>query len=62
MPEFDEDPSGTTQQFRAFAQREQADNPAPWHMRVPPSRVLLLAAAVIVVAAVVGTIALSVAG
>jgi hypothetical protein len=62
MSEFDEDPSASTAQFRAFADREKADNPAPWHMRVPPSRVFLLAAGVVVAAVVVGVIALSVAG
>ena len=62
MPDFDEDPSASTAQFRAFADRAVSDTPAPWHMRVPPSRVFLLAAAVIVVAVVAGTIALSVAG
>lgn len=62
MSEFDEDPSASTAQFRAFADNAASDNPAPWHMRVPPSRVFLLAAAVVVAAVVVGTIALTVAG
>jgi hypothetical protein len=62
MSEFDEDPSASTAQFRAFADRAVMDTPAPWHMRVPPSRVFLFAVAVIVVAVVAGVIALSVAG
>ena len=62
MSEFDEDPSASTAQFRAFADREVTDNPAPWSMRVPPSRVFLFAVAVIVVAVVAGIVALSVAG
>ena len=62
MSEFDEDPSASTAQFRAFAERGGTDTPAPWHMRVPPSRVFLLAVGVIVVAVVAGTIALTVAG
>jgi hypothetical protein len=62
MSEFDEDPSASTAQFRAFADRDGTDNPAPWHMRVPPSRVFLFAVGVIVVAVIAGTIALTVAG
>ena len=62
MSDFDEDPSASTAQFRAFADSAGTDNPAPWHMRVPPSRAFLLAAVVVVAAVVVGAIALSVAG
>jgi hypothetical protein len=62
MSDFDEDPAATTAQFRAFAERAEADNPAPWHMRAPASRVLLLALVVIVVAVLAGIIALSVVG
>ena len=62
MSGFEEDPSASTARFRAFTERAEDDSPPPWSMRVPASRVLMLAAAVVVVAVVIGVIALSLAG
>ena len=61
MSGFDEDPSASTARFRAFTERAEEDKRAPWSMRAPASRVLLLAIAVVVVAVLVGAIALSLA-
>ena len=58
MPETDDDLSASTARFRAFADR-QDDLPAPWHMRVPLSKIGLLIAIVVVVAvlaAIVGSL------
>jgi hypothetical protein len=58
MPEADDDLSASTARFRAFAER-QDDLPAPWHMRVPLSKIGLLVAIVVVVAvlaAIVGSV------
>ena len=51
MSEVDDDLSANTARFRAFADR-QDDLPAPWHMRVPMSKIGLLAAIVVAVAVV----------
>ena len=50
MPEVNDDLSANTARFRAFAQRQDDDLPAPWRMRVPGSKVGLLAAIVLAVA------------
>lgn len=55
------DPSRTTAEFRAFANRASGETEAPWAMRAPGRRVALLAVAVIVVAIVLALIALAVA-
>ncbi|MGD0553544.1 MAG: hypothetical protein ABSA93_01050 [Streptosporangiaceae bacterium] len=62
MSGFDEDPSASTARFQAFTERPEEDTRAPWSMRVPASRVLMLAIAVIVVAVLIGAVALSLAG
>ena len=56
MSEVDDDLSANTARFRAFAER-QDDLPAPWHMRVPMSKIGLLAAIVVVVAVLAGIVA-----
>ncbi|MBV9380169.1 MAG: hypothetical protein JOY82_19945 [Streptosporangiaceae bacterium] len=62
MAEFEEDPSANTARFRAFAESKEEEMPAPWQMRAPASRVILLAAGVLVVAVLAGVVALSLAG
>ncbi len=62
MPEVDDDLSANTARFRAFAQRQDDDLPAPWRMRVPGSKVGLLAAIVVAVAVLVGIVMSLVAG
>jgi hypothetical protein len=49
MSDVDDDLSANTARFQAFAQR-QDDLPAPWHMRVPGSKIGLLAGIVVAVA------------
>lgn len=61
MSQTNEDPSANTAKFRAFAQRAD-DNPPPWQMRAPVSRVAVFGGVVLVVAVVIAIIALSVAG
>jgi hypothetical protein len=56
------DPSRSTAQFRAFANRAAGESEAPWAMRAPGRKVALLAGVVIVVAVVLALIALAVAG
>jgi hypothetical protein len=56
------DASGSTAQFRAFANREGGETEAPWSMKAPGRRVALLAAVIIGVAVVLALIALAVAG
>jgi len=62
MSEVDNDLSADTAHFQAFADRQDEDLPAPWHMRVPGSKVWLLAAVVIVVAVLAGIIFSVIAG
>jgi hypothetical protein len=55
----DADASGSTAQFRAFAdQVEGTDFTQPWSMRAPRNRVATLAAIVVGAAVVLGVIAL----
>jgi hypothetical protein len=62
MPHPEQDPSGSTAQFRAFAnERAGADSP-PWAMRAPRNRVAILAAAAVAVAVVLFIVALVVIG
>jgi multisubunit Na+/H+ antiporter MnhC subunit len=61
MPNPEHDPSASTAQFRAFANERSGDS-APWTMRAPRNRVLVLAAAVVGVALVLFVIALLVLG
>ncbi|MGP8001121.1 MAG: hypothetical protein ACLPKI_27930 [Streptosporangiaceae bacterium] len=58
MPDSDLDPSGSTAQFRAFADGRAGADSAPWQMRTSRNRVAVLAAAVIAVAVVLFLIAL----
>ena len=62
MSEVDNDLSADTANFQAFADRQDEDLPAPWRMRVPGSKIGLLAATVIVVAVLVGIIFSLIAG
>jgi hypothetical protein len=58
MPERDQDPSGNTAQFRAFANERSGDDALPpWTMRAHRNQVLKLTAAVIGVAVVLAVIA-----
>jgi hypothetical protein len=59
MRERDQDPSGNTAQFRAFADGRSGDDsvPPPWTMRAQRSQVVKLTAAVIVVALILAVIA-----
>jgi len=57
MSEVDDDLSANTARFRAFAERQDDDLPAPWHMRVPLSKFGTLAAIVIVVAVLAAIVA-----
>ena len=61
MSDVDNDLSADTARFRAFAQR-QDDLPAPWHMRVPGSRIGLLAGIVVGVAVLAAVIAVLLVG
>ena len=56
MSDVDNDLSADTARFQAFAQR-QDDQPAPWHMRVPGSKIGLLAGIVIAVAVLAAIVA-----
>jgi hypothetical protein len=62
MSEVDNDLSADTAHFQAFADRQDEDLPAPWQMRVPGSKIGLLAAIVIAVAVVAGIIFSVIAG
>ena len=58
MRDRDQDPSGNTAQFRAFADGRPGDEAVPpWTMRAQRSQVLKLTAAVIIVAVVLAVIA-----
>ena len=61
MSDVDDDLSADTAHFRAFAQR-QDDLPAPWHMRVPGSRIGLLAGIVVAVAVLAAIVAVLLIG
>lgn len=58
MSDVHDDPSADTARFQAFANRQDDDLPAPWHMRASRSQVGLLAVIVLAVAIVVGVLAL----
>jgi hypothetical protein len=64
MPTPEHDPSASTAQFRAFASERSGTgtDSAPWTMRAPRNRVMVLAAAVVGVALVLFIIALLVIG
>lgn len=57
MSDVDDDLSADTARFRAFAQRQDEDSPAPWHMRVPGSKIGLLAGIVVGVAVLAAIVA-----
>jgi hypothetical protein len=57
MSDVDNDLSADTARFQAFAQRQDDDPPAPWHMRVPGSKVGLLAGIVVGVAVLAAIVA-----
>jgi len=61
MSDVDDDLSANTARFRAFAER-QDDLPAPWHMRVPISKIGLLVAIVIGVAVLAAIAGILLAG
>ena len=62
MSDVDNDFSADTARFQAFAQRRDEDLPAPWHMRVPGSKIGILALIVVGVAVVAGILAAVLAG
>jgi hypothetical protein len=62
MPEVDDDMSANTARFRAFAQSQDDDLPAPWRMRARGSKIGLLAAIVVAVAVLVAIVMSLVAG
>jgi hypothetical protein len=62
MSHPEQDPSGSTAQFRAFADGRAGSNTPPWAMRASRNRVAILAGAVIAVAVVLFVIALLVIG
>jgi hypothetical protein len=62
MSDVDNDLSADTARFRAFAQRQDDDLPAPWHMRVSGAKIGLLVAIVIVVAVLAAILASVLAG
>jgi hypothetical protein len=62
MPNPEHDPSASTAQFRAFASERSGSDSAPWTMRAPRNRIVVLAAAVVGVAVVLFIIALLVLG
>ena len=61
MSDVENDLSADTAKFRAFAQR-QDDLPAPWHMRVPGSKIGLLAGIVVGVAVLAAIVAVLLIG
>lgn len=61
MPEVDDDLSASTARFKAFAASKD-DDPAPWRMRAPATKIALLAGAVLVVAVIVYFLAKLLAG
>jgi len=62
MSDVDNDFGADTARFQAFAQRQDEDLPAPWHMRVSGSKIGLLAGIVIAVAIVAAILAAVLAG
>lgn len=58
MPYQDDDQSGSTAQFQAFAHRQTDELPPAWEMRASKSKVGLLAGIVVAVAVVVAVIAI----
>jgi hypothetical protein len=62
MAEIDDDLSANTARFRAFAERQDEDLPAPWQMRASGPKIGLLVGIVVVVAAIVAIVAALVAG
>lgn len=62
MSDIHKDLSADTARFRAFAERRDDDQPAPWHMRAPGAKIGLLAAIVIVVAVIAAILAGLLAG
>ncbi len=62
MPHPEQDPSGNTAQFRAFAAGRSGNDTAPWAMRASRNRVAILAGTVIAVAVVLFIVALVVIG
>lgn len=62
MSQIEQDPSASTGRFKAFVERSDAENPSPWRMRAPASRVLLLAGAVVLAAIIIAVLALALAG
>jgi hypothetical protein len=62
MADVDDDLSGDTARFRAFAQGAEDDLPAPWKMRAKGSKIGLLAAIVIVVAVIAAIVGMLIAG
>lgn len=62
MSDVDKDLSADTARFRAFAQRQDDDLPAPWHMRASGSKIGLLAIIVVALAVLVAIIAGVLAG
>ena len=62
MPQPEQDPSGSTAQFRAFANERAGADSSPWAMRAPRNRVAILAAAVVAIAVVLFIVALVVIG
>jgi hypothetical protein len=57
MSDVDNDLSANTARFQAFAQRQDDDLPAPWHMRAPGSKIGLLAGIVVGVAVLAAIVA-----
>jgi hypothetical protein len=62
-PQRDQDPSGSTAQFRAFVEQPaEGATPPPWEMRTSGKRFGMLAAVVVGVAVVLALIAFGVIG
>ena len=57
MSDVDNDLSADTARFRAFAQRQDDDVPAPWHMRAGGNKIWLLVGIVVAAAVVIGLLA-----
>jgi hypothetical protein len=52
MAEIDDDMSANTARFRAFAERQDEDLPAPWQMRASGRKIGLFVGIVVAVAVV----------
>jgi hypothetical protein len=61
MSDVENDLSADTGRFQAFAQR-QDDLPAPWHMRVPGSKIGLLVGIIVAVAVLAAIVAVLLVG